>query len=209
MKQRQSSRMLKMTATLCINKVLNVIKSIAERTNLLALNAAIEAARAGELRRGFAVVAGEVKNLAAKTKESTLEVKQIIEQLNSDSKKAVEAMHDSRSKVKSAVDKAVLAGSSIGLIVQSIAEINKRSDAITSAAHQQNTVTESINKHIQSINAMAVQNLDESKLIYTANGDIIHISSVLLASVSCFKLDKLVPENITESPTKKTVPTYN
>ena len=120
-----------------INTVLDVIKGIAEKTNLLALNAAIEAARAGEQGRGFAVVADEVRTLAGRTQESTAEINQIIEKLQSGSRKAVTAMNTSREQTQDVVTKASLAGASLATIATSVAQINEMSSSIATATEHQ------------------------------------------------------------------------
>lgn len=138
-----------------IGTVLDVIRSIAEQTNLLALNAAIEAARAGEQGRGFAVVADEVRVLAQRTQSSTEEIQQMIQKLQSGATQAVDAMMQSRSQADVTRDTSARAGEVLHAITQSVTNINDMNTLIASAAEEQNAVAEEINRNIINISHVA------------------------------------------------------
>ncbi|UCO96286.1 methyl-accepting chemotaxis protein [Metapseudomonas lalkuanensis] len=140
-----------------IATVLDVIRSIAEQTNLLALNAAIEAARAGEQGRGFAVVADEVRALAHRTQESTREIEQMIAAIQAGSDAAVSAMNKSDTHAQDMVKLAESAGQALQDIARRAGEINERTLVIATAAEQQAQVAREVDRNLVNIRDISVQ----------------------------------------------------
>ncbi|MES2819969.1 MAG: methyl-accepting chemotaxis protein [Pseudomonadota bacterium] len=146
-----------------IGGVLEVIRSIAEQTNLLALNAAIEAARAGEQGRGFAVVADEVRLLAQRTQQSTAEIHSMIERLQSNSEAAVKVINDSSQASQLTVEQARQAGESLVLISRSLRNLTGLNASIASATLQQAHVVEHINQNVTQAAGLAHDNAREAE----------------------------------------------
>lgn len=174
--------------TASISEVLNVIKGIAEQTNLLALNAAIEAARAGEQGRGFAVVADEVRTLASRTQKSTEEIQNMIERLQLGVKNAVSAMAAAQKRATIGSVCVEKASQSLHVIAAEVATINQMNVHIAGAAEQQSAVTEEINSNITRISHIADTTSSGATQTMHSSEDLLRLTAELRRLVSQFKL---------------------
>ena len=171
-----------------IGKVLDVIRGLADQTNLLALNAAIEAARAGEAGRGFAVVADEVRALAHRTQQSTSEIERMIGSIQAGTEHAVDSMRNSTERAESTLNIAKGAGMSLDTINTAIVEINERNLVIASAAEEQAQVAREVDRNLVNIRDLSVQSATGAGQTSAASSELSRLAVDLNGMVGRFRL---------------------
>ncbi|PSF13773.1 methyl-accepting chemotaxis protein [Marinobacter shengliensis] len=171
-----------------IGTVLDVIKSVAEQTNLLALNAAIEAARAGEQGRGFAVVADEVRSLAQRTQSSATEIETLISNLVSSAETSVTTMEKGSKLAEQTLERARSAGGTIQEMAEAVEEIRQYNSQIATAAEQQTSVAEDINQNVTLIRDVGEQSATSTEQVSAASEELARLAEGLSTQVAQFRV---------------------
>ena len=171
-----------------IGKVLDVIRSIAEQTNLLALNAAIEAARAGEQGRGFAVVADEVRTLASRTQQSTAEIQKMIEILQTGAIDSVRVMEAGKLRAEEGAEQAAKAGAALERITRAVVTINEMNTQIASAAHEQSAVSHEIDNNVNNISHAVTTTADGAQKTVVESQELARLAKHLQDLIKQYKV---------------------
>ena len=171
-----------------ITSILDVIRDVAEQTNLLALNAAIEAARAGEQGRGFAVVADEVRNLAHRTNEASINIQDLIEGLQKRSSDVTQVVDSGANLLELTIGESKLAGGAFEEVAESISQINEMNLSIAGALEQQSHTTRDVHEHISGINQLSERNAEGARTSAQASEELAQAAERLEELVGQYKV---------------------